>query len=329
MYRLVDGQAYYYYGKGFTGRQPLEPRWVHDTSPGAAASVSVKIPDPLEPDARFVRAGDQVVDGPLREHLPATRLSRLPHDLASMPELPPIGRVRNPDGLIQRRWLTGLHVWVDRHGVVRRIRIAAAENTTAPVYTITRDRNGTTIERRLTRVSAVAPRGRNGTETCIEGDVDKPRKVWHAVVPHGRGIACQRERTSRGCRAVEDRGVGEVPAHRRAADHHRTAARRPHPRTGLPGGGPPGRVPPAIALAIGVPASGQSVQRGIVGEDQAERNRRVAPASIARERGFARRVAQIGHPRMRKLVHEMVIHGFGEAIIRRPEPRHGTPQVRP
>lgn len=206
MYRLVDGQAYYY-GKGFTGRQPLEPRWVHDTSPGAAASVSVKIPDPLEPDARFVRAGDQVVDGPLREHLPATRLSRLPHDLASMPELPPIGRVRNPDGLIQRRWLTGLHVWVDRHGVVRRIRIAAAENTTAPVYTITRDRNGTTIERRLTRVIAVAPRGRNGTETCIEGDVNKPRKVWHAVVPHGRGIACQRERTSRGCRAVEDRGV--------------------------------------------------------------------------------------------------------------------------
>jgi hypothetical protein len=183
VYRLVNGQAYYY-GHGFTRRQPLRPRWVHDTSPGAAASISVKIPDPrklllaLEPGARFVRAGYQVVDGVRLEHLRATQVSRLPRDLTSI-GVPAAGEVTSRDGSIQRVWLAALDVWVDGHGVVRRIQISSGETDTAPVFTITRDRNGRTTVQRLIRAFRIAPHGKLAEEICIEGTVNRPQKIWH------------------------------------------------------------------------------------------------------------------------------------------------------
>lgn len=183
VYRLVNGQAYYY-GRGFTRRQPLRPRWVHDTSPRAAASISVKIPDPrkllraLEPGARFVRAGYQVVDGIWLEHLRATQLSRLPRDLTSI-GVPAAGQVTYPDGSISRDWLTAVDVWVDGHGVVRRIQIISGETNTAPVFTITRDRNGRTTVQRLIRAFRITRRGKVAKEICIEGTVKRPQKIWH------------------------------------------------------------------------------------------------------------------------------------------------------
>jgi len=181
VYRLVNGQAYYY-GRGFTRRQPLRPRWVHDTSPGAAASISVKIPDPrkllraLEPGARFVRAGYQVVDGVRLEHLRATQVSRLPRGLTSI-GVPAAGRTTSPDGSIERVWLTALDVWVDGHGVVRRIQISSGETNTAPVFTITRDHNGQVTEQRLIRAFRIT-RGKSVTEVCIEGTVNRPQQMW-------------------------------------------------------------------------------------------------------------------------------------------------------
>jgi hypothetical protein len=182
VYRLVNGQAYYY-GHGFTRRQPLRPRWVHDTSPRAAASISVKIPDPrkllraLEPGARFVRAGYQVVDGVRLEHLRATQVSRLPRGLTSI-GVPAVGRTTYRDGSIERDWLTALDVWVDGHGVVRRIQIISSGTNTAPVFTITRERNGRTTVQRLIRALRITG-GKPAREVCIEGTVNRPQKIWH------------------------------------------------------------------------------------------------------------------------------------------------------
>src|SRR5215831_7192182 len=53
------------------------------------------------------------------------------------------------------------------------------------------------------------------------------------VLPEGGRVAPQRDRTSRGRRAVADRGVGELPGYRQAAGHHGTAARRSYPWPGL------------------------------------------------------------------------------------------------
>jgi len=204
VYRLVNGQAYYY-GHGFTRRQPLRPRWVHDTSPGAAASISVKIPDPrkllraLEPGARFVRAGYQVVDGVRLEHLRATKVSRLPRDLTSI-GVPADGRATHPDGSIDRVWLTALDVWVDGHGVVHRIQITSGQTNTAPVFTITRDRNGKATVQRLIRAFRIARGGKVVTEICIEGTVNRPQKIWHE--------SCQKVEESHG-NVTEHRVVAE------------------------------------------------------------------------------------------------------------------------
>jgi hypothetical protein len=105
-------------------------------------------------------------------------VSRLPRDLTSI-GVPAAGRTTSPDGSIERVWLTALDVWVDDHGVVRRIQISSGETYTAPVFTITRDRNGRTTVQRLIRAIRIARRGKLAQETCIEGTVNRPQKIWH------------------------------------------------------------------------------------------------------------------------------------------------------
>jgi hypothetical protein len=104
--RVVDGQAYLY----------RDHVWYHVTGPGAVTSMPVSDPRALlaelAPSARFVRAGAAVVDGVSVEHLRATSLTGLP--AISLPPPFTLGpaRLNHP---------TALDVWVDDHGVVRRV----------------------------------------------------------------------------------------------------------------------------------------------------------------------------------------------------------------
>ncbi len=117
--RVVGGQAYYY----LTGRAGL--RWYRESNPRELARVtSVTAPDPrnllriLDPTARFVRVGYQVIGGVRVEHLRATRLGHLP-GLSALPgDAAPIGRV------------TSLNVWVDSHGVIRRMHVTSQMHVT-------------------------------------------------------------------------------------------------------------------------------------------------------------------------------------------------------
>jgi hypothetical protein len=108
--RIVNGQAYYYIA-GRTAR--LE--WYHDTNPTNHPDIAV--PDPrtvlsaLAPSARFQLVGYQVVGGVRVEHLRATRSVRLA-GLASLPDVQPGDSI------------TGLQVWADGHGVVRRMTLS-------------------------------------------------------------------------------------------------------------------------------------------------------------------------------------------------------------
>jgi hypothetical protein len=117
--RVVDGQAYDY----FVAQDGL--RWYHDTGPHAVASLG--IPDPrtllraLQPGARFVRTGYQVIGGIRVEVLHATDVQHLA-GLASLPEVQPGERV------------TALEVWADSHGVVRRMALVC--QGTSQVLTI-------------------------------------------------------------------------------------------------------------------------------------------------------------------------------------------------
>lgn len=120
--RFVSGRLYYY-GRGFL-RHPGDPlRWFRETNPREIRNVtSVTAPDPrellrvLDPTARFVRVGYQVIGGVRVEQLRATRLGHLP-GLGAVPgEARPIG------------WVTSLDVWVDSHGVVRRMHLTSQKH---------------------------------------------------------------------------------------------------------------------------------------------------------------------------------------------------------
>ena len=109
--RVVGGQAYDY----FVAADGLA--WYHDTGPNAVNSMH--IPDPrkllaeLAPAAGFVKVGPATLAGVPVEHLRATVTSGLPK--VSLPDLWNTGR------------LTALDVWVDAHGVVRKLTMTASQ----------------------------------------------------------------------------------------------------------------------------------------------------------------------------------------------------------
>jgi len=194
--RVVNGQ-FYEYGRGFTRRHPLQPRWVHDTSPRGHPGRGA-IPDPrkllraLQPDARFGRAGYQVAGGVRLEHLRAANVSVLPRRLTSIPGAGGQCLAERANGAGCSSRVTALDVWVDGHSVVHRMRLAFSKTTTVPAFTISQNRNGKTIVRPLVTVIKVTP-GRDGkrpklVKACIEGTPQQPEKVWHE--------SCERVRES-------------------------------------------------------------------------------------------------------------------------------------
>jgi hypothetical protein len=106
--RVVAGQAYDY----FVAADGLA--WYHDTGPNAVNSVH--IPDPrklmaeLAPGAGFVKAGQATIDGVPVEHLTATVLTGLP--TINLPNLWNQGKP------------AALDVWVDAHGVIRKMSLS-------------------------------------------------------------------------------------------------------------------------------------------------------------------------------------------------------------
>ncbi len=184
--RFVGGRLYYH-GRGFE-RHPGGPlRWYRETNPRELRHViSVTAPDPrrllrvLEPAARFVRAGHQVMGGVRVEHLRATRLARLP-GLGALPgDASPIGRV------------TSLDVWVDDHGVIRRLHLTSQLHVTTSgtrVFYVVR-KNGTV------KLKAAGPRVpvRHGVERASAWvsfvDVGQSQTITapaHAIPVYGRG----------------------------------------------------------------------------------------------------------------------------------------------
>src|SRR6516165_99037 len=111
--RIVNGQLYLYIA-GWTSRL----RWYHDTNPTDHPSVG--IPDPrtvlrvLEPSARFEVVGYQVIGGVRVKELRAT-------DLSHLSGLPRLG------DFTPGRHVTFLEVWVDGHGVVRRLSLTSEQ----------------------------------------------------------------------------------------------------------------------------------------------------------------------------------------------------------
>ena len=111
--RIVNGQLYLYIA-GRTRRL----QWYHDTNPSDHPRVS--IPDPrtvlrvLEPSARFEVVGYQVIGGVRVKELRAT-------DLSHLSGLPRLG------DFTPGRHVTFLEVWVDGHGVVRRLSLTSEQ----------------------------------------------------------------------------------------------------------------------------------------------------------------------------------------------------------
>jgi hypothetical protein len=122
--RFVGGRLYYY-GPGFV-QHPGDPlRWLRETNPAEIRDVTaVTAPDPrrllrvLDPAARFVRVGSQVIGGVRVEQLRATRLGHLPGLDALPGDAAPIGPV------------TSLDVWVDGHGVIRQLHLTSRKPVT-------------------------------------------------------------------------------------------------------------------------------------------------------------------------------------------------------
>jgi len=109
--RRVDGQLYIF---GLPGRPQ---QWYHLQGKTAAGRI---VPDPrklltaLQPDARFEDIGSQIIDGVQTKILSATQLKKLP---ASVLSSLTFVSVMGPEPL------TAFDVWVDRHGVVRQMKI--------------------------------------------------------------------------------------------------------------------------------------------------------------------------------------------------------------
>jgi hypothetical protein len=133
--RIVNGQAYYYIA-GRTSK--LE--WYHDTNPTNHPDIAVPDPrtvlDALAPSARFELLGYQTVGGVRLEHLRATRSVRLA-GLAKMPDVQPGDRI------------TGLQVWADGHGVVRRMTLSLRQVNVVRPFTFNPRTLPTQLKREL------------------------------------------------------------------------------------------------------------------------------------------------------------------------------------
>jgi hypothetical protein len=122
--RFAGGRLYYY-GPGFVQHPGDLLHWLREINPAEIRAVtSVTAPDPrqllrlLDPAARFVRVGFQVIGGVRVEQLRATRLGHLP-GLGALPgDAAPIGPV------------TSLNVWVDSRGVIRQLHLTSRKPVT-------------------------------------------------------------------------------------------------------------------------------------------------------------------------------------------------------
>ncbi len=182
--RFAGGRLYYY-GPGFV-QHPGDPlRWLRETNPAEIRAVtSVSAPDPrqllrvLDPAARFVRVGYQVIGGVRVEQLRATRLGHLP-GLGALPgEAAPIGRV------------TSLNVWVDSHGVIRQLHLTSRK----PVTTGSRQKFFVIKNGHMTVKLGPSGPGRHGFERASAWvsflDIGQPETITapaHAVPVFGRG----------------------------------------------------------------------------------------------------------------------------------------------
>jgi hypothetical protein len=182
--RFAGGRLYYY-GPGFVRHAGDPLSWFRETNPAEIRAVtSVTAPDPrellrvLDPAARFVRVGSQVIGGIRVEQLRATRLGHLPGLDALPAEAAPAGHV------------TSLDVWVDRHGVVRQLHLTSRLNVT------TSDRKKYLVKENGTVKEKLGPPGpvRHGVERASAWvsflDIGQPQTVTapaHAIPVYGRG----------------------------------------------------------------------------------------------------------------------------------------------
>jgi hypothetical protein len=171
--RIVNGQFYLY----IAGRTP-KLEWYHDTNPTGHPSFT--IPDPrtvlraLEPSARFEAAGYQVIGGMRLKKLRATDPGRVT-GLGSLPDLGPGGRV------------TSLAVWVDGHGVVRRMVLTSVQTSMVypfRAYNARRKANGTMIITVPSKVMAAHLRAKLKKARSAGG-----RRFIIRVAPAGSGTA--------------------------------------------------------------------------------------------------------------------------------------------
>ena len=203
----IVGKQFYLYIAGRTRRL----QWYHDTNPSGHPSFT--IPDPrrvfamLEPSARFEFLGYQMIDGIRLKHLRATGLSHL-RGLSSLPDLPSGARV------------TALEVWVDGHGVVHRLSVAAqtihtvypigAENVRKTrdgrlIFTVPDKEMAAKLRAKLKRGPAwqhwtvrVAPPGAGAPHREVQASavtvtfsgIGQPQRITapaHAIAQYGRG----------------------------------------------------------------------------------------------------------------------------------------------
>jgi hypothetical protein len=182
--RFTGGRLYYY-GPGFVRHAGDPLTWFRETNPAEVRDVTaVTAPDPrellrvLDPAARFVRVGYQVIDGIRVEQLRATRLAHLPGLDALPGEAAPIGRV------------TSLEVWVDSHGVIRQLHLTSQLNVT------TSSRKKYLVKENGTVKEKLGPPGpvRHGIERASASvsflDVGQPQAITvpaHAIPVYGHG----------------------------------------------------------------------------------------------------------------------------------------------
>jgi hypothetical protein len=184
--RFVGGRLYYH-GRGFERNPGSRLHWYRETNPSEVRQVrSVTAPDPrrllhvLDPAARFVLVGHQVIGGVRVEQLRATRLAHLPGLDALPGGASPIGRV------------TSLDVWVDGHGVIRRMHLTSQKH----IKTSNRKRLFVIKKNGTVKLKTVGPRVpvRHGVERASAWvsfvDIGQHQTITapaHAIPRHGIG----------------------------------------------------------------------------------------------------------------------------------------------